>query len=354
MKSFQNIHSACIEITYRCNLKCQHCIIHLSKRKSDIYISMSDFKDCVTFLREKGCRVIMLSGGEPMLHPQFKDIYLLLKKEGFGIVLFTNGTFLNSEWLDFFKKYPIGRLVITLYGSSDDEYASDSFSGEKNIFTNICETLKALPQSGIRYVVQARVSKHRKDVHDNLLRIFGNTLNMPKATLVYPRSLHDTENTEYMLSADEIVGEVNDKRLRERYRSLTTDPFRNETGKAKYHIGCGAGHGSIHITPDLYVMICAFYRKLSFSLKQYTFDDIFHIHLRSALQEVMSIESPCYNCSMNKCCSRCPAMGYGSVGKNAFRDILCNNARMFMQAGDSEKYLAEDANSTSNCNFINE
>ena len=41
-------------------------------------------------------------GGEPLLVPGFKELYLALKAEGMVLTLNTNGTLLDEPWADLF------------------------------------------------------------------------------------------------------------------------------------------------------------------------------------------------------------------------------------------------------------
>ena len=44
-------------------------------------------------------------GGEPLLVPGFKELYLALKAEGMVLTLNTNGTLLDEQWADFFARH---------------------------------------------------------------------------------------------------------------------------------------------------------------------------------------------------------------------------------------------------------
>ena len=61
-------------------------------------------------------------GGEPLLVPGFKELYLALKAEGMVLTLNTNGTLLDEQWADFFARHKPRRVNITLYGADDAAY----------------------------------------------------------------------------------------------------------------------------------------------------------------------------------------------------------------------------------------
>ena len=63
-----------------------------------------------------------MTGGEPLLFPGFKEVYIELQKMGMILTINTNGTLIDEEWADFFQKYKPRRMNITLYGADDQAY----------------------------------------------------------------------------------------------------------------------------------------------------------------------------------------------------------------------------------------
>lgn len=78
-----------ISVNIECNLNCDYCFMK-DIRNSKTYnnISQKNFKKAVNFIDDS---TIGIFGGEPLLHPNFKDFMSYLKKQNKKIVLFTNG-----------------------------------------------------------------------------------------------------------------------------------------------------------------------------------------------------------------------------------------------------------------------
>lgn len=81
-------------------------------------------------LREKGCVFLLLTGGEPLMYPEFQRVYTSLQEMGFILTLNTNGTLIDERWADFFVKHPPRRINITLYGTDEAVYESLCHYGE--------------------------------------------------------------------------------------------------------------------------------------------------------------------------------------------------------------------------------
>lgn len=90
-KKFKHIY---IEITNACNLKCSFCpSASLTKRK---YVDKDDFQNIIFQVKNYTNTVYLHILGEPLLHPNFKELVECCKKNNIRIRLTTNGTLLHQ------------------------------------------------------------------------------------------------------------------------------------------------------------------------------------------------------------------------------------------------------------------
>ena len=83
-----------LEITYRCNLTCEFCYVGNKEIKKEL--SFSNWKKVIDQIPFYG--FVSLSGGEPLLHPDFFEILSYAQQKLFGKVnVFSNGILLNNE-----------------------------------------------------------------------------------------------------------------------------------------------------------------------------------------------------------------------------------------------------------------
>ncbi|MCX5644476.1 MAG: radical SAM protein [Phycisphaerae bacterium] len=80
-------------VTTRCNLNCRGCF-KVGSGQTDLPISL--FTESLPKLKSLGCRCINLSGGEPLVHPDWTSFIHLVRKGGFMCFLSTNGFLLPS------------------------------------------------------------------------------------------------------------------------------------------------------------------------------------------------------------------------------------------------------------------
>lgn len=132
-----------IELTSKCNLNCEFCYIHNHVQSVDI--EFNKIKPYFDYFISKGLLVVVLTGGECTLHPQFAEIYAYLKNKGVFVEIYTNGTLLNNQIIDLFKEYKPYRIEISLY----------NYNLNSDVYKNIIK----LKQLAINVVAKCTVNK---------------------------------------------------------------------------------------------------------------------------------------------------------------------------------------------------
>ncbi|WP_457591263.1 radical SAM protein [Geoglobus sp.] len=82
-----------VNVTWRCNLKCAHCFVH----QENAFMDHETFKSAVDQFYDLGGLKVMVSGGEPLLHPEIWDLLEYARQKPFRIVLLTNGYLVDGE-----------------------------------------------------------------------------------------------------------------------------------------------------------------------------------------------------------------------------------------------------------------
>lgn len=117
--------SGSIEVSPLCNMDCSMCYVRLSRKEMEVGGRLRTAEEWLVLaeeMKKAGVLFLLLTGGEPLLCPDFKKLYLGLRKMGFVLTLNTNGTLLDKNWADFFAANRIRRINITLYGADETTY----------------------------------------------------------------------------------------------------------------------------------------------------------------------------------------------------------------------------------------
>lgn len=85
-----------LEITTACNKRCSYCYHSENNLKNKRHISNSLLKDVFTFIVNNGIQGVAITGGEPVLYPNFSYLIKELYKIVNSITVFTNGIGLHD------------------------------------------------------------------------------------------------------------------------------------------------------------------------------------------------------------------------------------------------------------------
>lgn len=93
-----------IAVTGRCNLKCRHCFMEAPEGKMG-QLSTEQMMNLIDQLADCGIASVEITGGEPLIRPDFWDIvdHILSKRIHISAV-YTNAVLLDDRMLDGFEK----------------------------------------------------------------------------------------------------------------------------------------------------------------------------------------------------------------------------------------------------------
>ena len=116
-----------IELLPLCNMNCDMCYVRLSREEMEAkgrLRTADEWLEIGRQMKDAGVLFLLLTGGEPFLYPDFRRLYLELRKMGMIITINTNGTLIDEDLAEFFGKYKPRRVNITLYGTDEETYAN--------------------------------------------------------------------------------------------------------------------------------------------------------------------------------------------------------------------------------------
>lgn len=146
----RNPTNGTFELTIRCNLHCKMCLFrHEDSENAEIMeneLTAGQWIDMARQAAEAGTLNLLITGGEPLLRPDFCEIWEGIYKQGFVISLYTNATLVTPKVMETLQKYPPHRIGITLYGASPETYEKVTGSSKAFILAiNGSRRLMSLP-----------------------------------------------------------------------------------------------------------------------------------------------------------------------------------------------------------------
>ena len=150
-----------IELTDRCNLNCRHCGSECDPKKCH-YIDTDMIIKAIGEVAEdiQEPFMICVTGGEPLLHPDFEKIINRINEFGIPWGMTTNATLIDKEMARKLKSLQMGSISVSLDGLKEDHEWLRRIPG---CFDKAVEGIENLHEVGIK--VQTTTVVHRRNFH---------------------------------------------------------------------------------------------------------------------------------------------------------------------------------------------
>jgi radical SAM protein with 4Fe4S-binding SPASM domain len=154
-----------MELTERCNSSCIHCCINLREHDAAARAREMTTQLVTRILMEAaalGARSVRFTGGEPLLRPDFVDIYLFARRLGLSVCLFTNARLITPELADLFVQVPpLEKMEITVYGMKAESY--DAVSMVKGSYEEFRRGVDLLLDREVPFILKGAILPSNKD-----------------------------------------------------------------------------------------------------------------------------------------------------------------------------------------------
>ena len=327
--------SGTFELTRKCNFNCKMCYVHCTDTSNDRELSTDEWLRIAREAKDAGLLFLLLTGGEPLLRPDFEKLYTELSKMGFMISINTNGSMITPAIFSLFKEYPPARVNISLYGGREETYENLC---ERRNFEKVLENIKKLKE--IKIPVRLNCVFNRYNVADTqeIYRLAKeNDLIIKPTSYMYPslRAKGETGDNEARLSAVEAAKNTvlcrrltfSEEQLREKAKEMMSlyppecDPDAEGEG-----MRCRAGKSSFWLTYDGRMMPCGMMTEPCVSLDDMSFSDAWQ-YIRKKTAEIR-LPSECQQCSYKSVCNVCAAMCYTETGRfDGKPEYICSMVR---------------------------
>jgi len=340
-----------LDVTARCNLNCRHCYINLpagDRAARARELSLAEIADIADQAAALGALWCLISGGEPLLRPEFPEIYMALKRKGLLVSLFTNATLLNAENVRLLADYPPRDVEVSVYGITPETY--ERVTRRPGSFAAFMRGLDLLLDNGVRVRLKAMA------LRSNLHEMAAIAQFCRERTKDYFRfdpllnlrfdgdAVRNAEIRAERLSPQEIVQlERSDP---ERFGALEKDHERlaaSQSGHSgcRHLFHCGAGVGSFSVTHDGLLSPCGmlYHPDCVYDLRKGSVADAvrnFVPRVRQMVSDRQEYLETCHDCALANLCMWCPAHTHLETGElDAPVDYFCEvaHARADMLGG---------------------
>ncbi len=143
--------------TKTCNLKCMHCYMKSDARKYQDELSTAEAKKFIDDLAAFHVPVLLFSGGEPLIRPDFFELAAYAAAAGVRPTLSTNGTLITREVARRIKDIGVGYVGISLDGLRD---VNDTFRGVAGAYEKAMQGIENCVAVGQRVGLRFTINQH--------------------------------------------------------------------------------------------------------------------------------------------------------------------------------------------------
>lgn len=143
--------------TRTCNLRCRHCYMDSDARQYEDELTTAEAKQFIDDLAEFKVPVLLFSGGEPLIRPDFFELAAYADERGIRPTLSTNGTLITPETARRIKAIGVGYVGVSLDGLRD---VNDRFRGQEGAFQAAMEGIQNCVAAGQRVGLRFTINRH--------------------------------------------------------------------------------------------------------------------------------------------------------------------------------------------------
>jgi len=308
-----------IDLTYRCNNNCRHCWLRIPKnsKEKNKELTFEEIKKIVNEAKVMGCRGWSISGGEPLLRPEFADIFDYITSRSNSYSINTNGTLITPKIARLLKKK--GSKMIALYGA--DAKIHDHITRTPGSFKAAMRGIAYLKEEKAGFTVQIIPMKDNYHQFNDMVKLAESLSKHYRigAPWLYLSACGDNEKNKEILrqrlSPKEVV-ELDKPDLSYEDRAGKLNPDCGNANENGYLFSsCINSRRDFHIDPYGGMTFCCFIKDpaLRYDLKKGCFEECWEKFIPSLASKVKTTEEykkHCGSCELRKNCRWCPVYSY--------------------------------------------
>jgi radical SAM protein with 4Fe4S-binding SPASM domain len=153
-------------ITRTCNLRCVHCYSDSLAMGYPGELTWEQMESVVSDLAAYQVPSLLLSGGEPLVHPRFFDLVEKASSAGLKLTISTNGTLITPEKAALLKKAAVAYVGISLDGIGK---IHDEFRRKEGAFDAAVRGFRACHEVGQKTGLRLTLTRHNVENIERIL-----------------------------------------------------------------------------------------------------------------------------------------------------------------------------------------
>jgi radical SAM protein with 4Fe4S-binding SPASM domain len=322
--------SASLELTERCNVNCAHCYINRPPGDREAQrreLTTSQWQNLLDDMTQAGVLGLVLTGGEPLLRDDFREIYAHAKKRGLIINLFTNGTLISPGLADFLRDLTPSMMEITVYGRTPETH--EAVTRVAGSYERCLRGIDLLLARGIPLALKTMVMTiNAHELWDLKAWAEGLGVRFRYDTALNARLDGGKQPLALRLSPEQVV--EFDRKDKQRYQEWLEfgEKFVGPRD-SEYLYTCGAGLASFSIDSYGKMLPCVISRSVAYDVTQGSFTEGWEDFMPKVRLQKTRKKYPCARCELLPLCEQCPGWSHLEHGEpDSPVDYLCRVAHL--------------------------
>lgn len=353
------------EMTYACNLRCKHCHASSSQPSQDELTTREAKGLLREIARVDQFRMMVFSGGEPMVREDVFELCEYCKRLGFPVVIATNGTLVTTEVARRLARCGVVCLAVSLDSTKAEVH--DHIRSTPGAFDLAIRGIRACREAGMALQINMTAMEYNMSEIPELLDLASRynasivlmyqLIPIGRGSVIKDKALSAEHNRKLLEAVAEaqkhaipIIEPVGGPQywamLMARKRGTNHTPLWDELGlkmaRAAFR-GCVAGSGLCYIKPNGDVWACPFLPLSAGNVRERSFVDIWDDSpLFRELRDRNLLKGRCGECEYNWLCGGCRGRSFAFYGDHLAEDPSCflNSKSTELQFSESLKPLA--------------
>lgn len=240
-----------LELTYACNWACVFCY---NPRRHDLRrLSGDEWVHVLEELRALGTLTLTLTGGEPLLHPDFFEVAGAARKRAFALRIFTNGTLVDDVVADRLAALAPAGIELSLHGGKAETH--DRTTGRAGSFDAMMAGVSHLLARDLPVVLKTPLTRLNEDELEAMMTLAARLgVSYRVDAMLTPRDDGDQGPLRYRATPAGV------ERM---FRRLAADGRLPKAERSPNGVNCGLGRVTMAIDPDGNVFPCIQWRTTS-------------------------------------------------------------------------------------------
>ena len=329
------------ELTGACNLRCKHCRGSSTEIPDPDELTTTEAFHLIDEIVDFASPILILSGGEPLMHDDVYEIARYGVDSGLRVVLATNGTLVTADVAERLKTAGISRISVSIDGS--DAETHDAFRGVSGAFDGAMRGISEILKAGISLQINTTISKRNIDQIPKILDLSTDLgADALHIFLLVPTGRGQEADEIPPIEYERILNWFYDQRdktglqlkatcaphyfriMRERAKEEGVTVSVETHGFEAMTKGCLGGTGFCFISRTGGVYPCGYLPVLAGNIREAGFKDIWdHAKVFTDLRDVSKLKGKCGICEYKGVCGGCRARAYAATGDYLAEEPYC-------------------------------